>query len=74
MCEGHTSWKPDLQCSIEFLATQSWNKKQIHTHTPNTIFGTQFHRIPASSGHIVSDLSVICSRPIDIPSRRHHAA
>ena len=67
----HTSWEPEstvfnrVPGDSELLQETS----AVYTHytSNNTIFGTQFHRIPSSSSHIVSDLSSdICSRPIDI--------
>ena len=71
MCRGHTSWKPDSTVfnRVPSDAELEQEAEAVYTHytSNNTIFGTQFHRIPASSGHIVSDLSSdICSRPIDI--------
>ena len=39
----------------------------LHYTTNNTIYGTQFHHLPASNARLVADLSSdICSQSIDV--------
>ena len=69
--KAHTSWEPNSTVfnRVPDDSELTHEAAAVYTHytSNNTIFGTQFHRIPASSAHIVSDLSSdICSRPIDI--------
>ncbi|MCB9781142.1 MAG: 3-phosphoserine/phosphohydroxythreonine transaminase [Alphaproteobacteria bacterium] len=43
------------------------NARYLHYTSNNTIYGTQFHALPATDTRLVADLSSdICSRPVDV--------
>jgi phosphoserine aminotransferase len=72
VCKAETRWssKSDHYTRVPH-STEDLNTRDdalfVHYTTNNTIYGTQYHHLPATSARLVADLSSdICSRPIDV--------